>query len=1240
VNLRLHSTQWVLALLGAVAMAAEQAPKFTPGKPATVEERESKPPPTFLLKTDADLDALMAQGNQFASINQHGPAIEIFQGVIEKAEDRVVAAAGENTEAGSSRLFVPASDAARHALLCGTKGLRAEYAARFEGQAAAQVDAALSAGEPAALARVASRFPATVAAQRARWWCAALLADEGDFASAAAAWEEFLALEPTFGCADADLPLTLAQHTLALARSGQLVRARATLARLEKESPTVRRSFGGSEQHVVEFTRRALVAVATAVGDAALPEAFAPTPRWRTQADCEVAPFACANSGRVFMRTLKSVACLEITTGKRLWEMPAPMQTAASGSSSRGHITGTASEREIVGQQRFLVAATPEMVCFVENSPAGGSNIEARAMVVIGGPGPVMPQTSKYAGSSQLAARDARNGRLRWRVGQGEGRDEFSRVARWISPPTIVGDRVFVIALHIQSYHLVCLDTADGRTLWHRLISHRAEGGLAWQTGADLASASALQVTAGRVLCLTNGGVFACFDQLTGEPRWFCQYGALVVSGVNVMPPARLAAVNPILSHEQTAVILPADTDQIMAFDIGTGRILWRQPREQQRFLAGIVAERADTRTLVILGGTSAAARALGDGKLVWDTLLEAGTGRPVLRHGTLYAFTRSRGAVQLDAQSGRELRSSPVPAGEFRHLADGGSSLVVIGNRSLAMLRSFSDAIEEMTRRVESAPDDPRRWQERGEMNLQSARITEAMEDLTKARALQQKARISYAETDALLFRCSMEMAGRDSAGALAWLERAGAYATTAAARSERWLRTADACEARGHWKAAGEALQQILDHETAAWLDVPAGNDPTGARLAGGRALNRSLAAQQLEQLVKARGHALPPRAKTTARRRLADAIKHHDGHAMAEIVASHPSGETREQAWLALAAQHFAAREFNEMADTLLWFLRAEPEAKRRGDAALGVALAGIRSGRGGLARQGLTLLEALPPKTRVSFGGVNGSAVEVRQTLSHEAPVVAAKETEPGNEGGIKSGREVSLLPGAGDLAGGRLFVESRRLVRVAVDGLRVLWTSAEVTDKRGALDSSPKAAVVGDTVLVFRGSQAIALDADTGKLLWQERGVRLENLSETPRSDVFRKMVAMLAAPGRPATPSWRTMFVAGNQLFRVKTSGEIASLSGRSGETVWSVRLPEASVAWATASVRESGRYLVLVAAGGGNVVENRVAVLDMQHGRLLAVWDVPKDRSEFTIAANGRVQLIESNEVASGDRK
>jgi outer membrane protein assembly factor BamB len=209
-----------------------------------------------------------------------------------------------------------------------------------------------------------------------------------------------------------------------------------------------------------------------------------------------------------------------------------------------------------------------------------------------------------------------------------------------------------------------------------------------------------------------------------------------------------------------------------------------------------------------------------------------------------------------------------------------------------------------------------------------------------------------------------------------------------------------------------------------------------------------------------------------------------------------------------------------------------------------------------------------------------------------------------------------------------LGGDRLFLESRRLVRASADGSRVTWASADVTDKRGALDGSPVACVLLDTLVLFRGSQAVAFDADTGKLLWQERGVRLISAAESLGSEVLQRLAIMGVAASR-AAPGWRTMFVAGGQLLRVKTSGELVSIAPRSGKTVWAARLPEPASLWGSAAMKESGRYLALVASAG-NAAENRVAVLDWARGRILAAWDVPKDRTEFSIAPDGRAQFVE----------
>ena len=276
-----YAIGWLAALCAVAGLAAEGPPNAPLSVRIVADAPPAKPAqPAFLLKTDADLDALMAQAAQLATAGQQGPAIEIYQGVIEKAEDRVMAVSVQGGADETVQLFVPAADAARRALLEGPKATRTAYAARFEPEAAALVKAAVADGDAAALRRIASRFPATVAAQQARRWSAAWLADEGNFAAAAAAWEEFVALYPTLGGAGEDLALALTQQILAQARGGQLARAQETLDRLEKEFPATKRIIGGTEQGVVEFARRTLAVARAQKADTPLSDAFAPTPRW------------------------------------------------------------------------------------------------------------------------------------------------------------------------------------------------------------------------------------------------------------------------------------------------------------------------------------------------------------------------------------------------------------------------------------------------------------------------------------------------------------------------------------------------------------------------------------------------------------------------------------------------------------------------------------------------------------------------------------------------------------------------------------------------------------------------------------------------------------------------------------------------------------------------------------------------------------------------------------------------
>ncbi|MBM3890298.1 MAG: hypothetical protein FJ388_14380, partial [Verrucomicrobia bacterium] len=842
-------------------------------------------------------------------------------------------------------------------------------------------------------------------------------------------------LQPTLGGGQ-DLALTLTQQAVARARAGLAESARATLGRLERDFGKTRRVIGGVEQNVVEFARQRLGEAGRAVEAVEIPKLFAPTPRW-------AAPIEDALSGQIavtgryaLVRSVSEIRCVDLSAGKRLWQARAPLHAAADAVEALRVSAAGRGDRVAIDVARHAPQIAAGIVYTVENSPGYGRHMDLGG---IPGAGPGRLPVAKFGNSSQLVARDMETGKTIWRVGRGEGNDDFVRAARWVSAPTIVNGRLFAIALHVQSYHLVCLDAADGRLVWRAFICQRPEMGPGWSGAGDLDRASPPCVALGRVLCLTNAGVLACFDQFTGEPSWFRPYGVATTDSRTALIRAVTArsgmTVNAIHGAGGIAVMAPADWEELMAVEVATGRLCWSASREGRQQLVGLTpgdaASGATAR--VVMAGPGVAAHALADGKPVWNLALDGVTGRPLLHGTTLCVLSRNRGIIQLDARNGRELACSPLAIGETQHLALGGTTVLMTATKTLTALADFREAFDELTRQVEAHPDDARPLRQRGELNLRVGRLKEALDDLTLARAQGRLAKTADPATDALLFRCHMELAARDPDQAPVLLEKSALCATTPARRSERWLRLGENRAARKLWSGACEAWQMILDTETEAWLDLPESRTAPGNWLAGGRVSNRAQAASSIELLVRKQGLSAHARAESAARQRLTAALKRNDTLGLVELTRRYPVGETQERAWLALAEREFAAQQYDQAADTLSQFLRAQPAAGHKADAALGLALAGVRGDRLGLARHGLALLEAADPKTRAHFANVTATAQEMGRLLQHETPAVRAAEpsARPAASRGSRSEIPVTAVGGA---FSGRLFFDRGQVVR--------------------------------------------------------------------------------------------------------------------------------------------------------------------------------------------------------------
>ncbi|MBI5396007.1 MAG: PQQ-binding-like beta-propeller repeat protein [Verrucomicrobia bacterium] len=1193
----------------------------------------------MMFRTDPDLDTLLAQAKELAGSQQFRTAAELYQGLIEKGGDRVVAATATDAEAGATKnVFLPVAIAARDALLSGPAELRSEYVTRYEPQARRLADDALATHDIAALRRAAGRFPVTASAQRARGWSATLAADAGDFAAAASAWDEFFTLQPVLGDGGADVPLALAQHALALAKAGEAERAQAVAARLAKEFPAAARTVGGREQNVAGFVKQVLVSLAATTAKTSPLEPPAPTPRWTLRVPDGLSEFVATADDRVYFRSPTEITCVEVASGKRIWGAVAPMQLRPLSPGSRS--TREGGERAGLDSPRFAVEAAGGAVYFIENFPTPSRLFEIGAMPGMPGrPGRATP-AQRYATSSQLTARNAATGRRHWRGGGGEGGDDFVRSARWVTKPVVVGGRVLAIAVHIQSYYLVCLDAADGRLLWRSFISQRPEMGPGWPGQVDMDRPSPPCIAGGRVVCLTNAGAIGCFDAQTGEPLWFLQYltrpATATVRGLTINGRTLSVGggvVNPLLATRATVLAAPADLEDWMALDVASGRALWSVPRQGTQFLVGATsADAASADTLAVLAGPGAQAVRFADGQPAWTASLESASGRPVM-HGTeLYILQPGRGIAQLDARTGKRVAQIAVAAGDFRHLAAGSSSLVLLGEHAIAALRGFGETLDEIARRIEAEPQNPRWWRERGGLRLQAGEPRQALEDLQKARSLSPPKKPADAATTALLFRCHLALAEEEPEKALAWLEKAAGFAATTSARSERWLRLAAAHEARKAPVKACDALQMILDHESEAWIEQAQSNAPDGARVVGGRISNRALAFQQIERLVALYGAAVYARAETAAQRRLSDARTHGDMDALLDIAGQYPFGLAQEQARLLLARRHFDAREYDAAIEVLEQMLRGQPRLARAGDATLGLSLAGLRANRPGVTRSALAMLGKLPPPGKASFANTSGKGSDLARQLSHELPATAQTPVEPADRSGHNR-KPVSAVAG-GSLAidGDRLLFNTaeQSIMRMAADGDRIVWVSAPGFIKGRAAGSMPQAATFGDTIVVSAGSQLAALDAGTGRLLWENTITVAAVL--TPSVARFRQMAlrggVFIVGDVTERDSRGASFVIADGQLLLIERSRAVTSLSPRRAAPLWTAQLPGPEPLWAGAQTRTEGRWLAVMSADPAGPEGRTVAVMDVQRGMLLAAWELPQSCSDYTLRDDGRVAV------------
>jgi outer membrane protein assembly factor BamB/tetratricopeptide (TPR) repeat protein len=617
------------------------------------------------------------------------------------------------------------------------------------------------------------------------------------------------------------------------------------------------------------------------------------------------------------------------------------------------------------------------------------------------------PQLAKLmSDTSALVALDARTGKVLWDVGNGKGDTPLVRACKFVSPPTYHDGFLYVVATHVENYHLVCLSASTGATLWSAVVSQEP---LNSSYIPAPARSSPPAISDGRVIVLTNAGVVACFESATGAPLWAHQYVAspgqppLAASySLGHVQVGEMFPVNPVLCMRGLVVCLPADANELLVLDAAGGRMLRQTSRGAGRDLSYIDDAR------VLLSGQGLAVVAPQTGASLFTASDLRITGRPVVTPRSVIASDSGR-LLRLDLGD-YSLTSSPQTSGLLGNLISTGESIIAANTYGLCVYGDYTGGLALLSRRVEAANTGETlraALLARGMFAMNCRQYAGAAGDFARYRELAAEAQDSGAaeRIDAWLYRSLVAAANsaEDPGRMCELFEQAVGHARTDQERAHLLLRQAKANLLRGDCVQALAAAQSLLErYPSEQMVDYPVG--PEASAVCDGpdvpRTSGRSLAISMIRAVrTKGADGAAACRAMDNEAKAALDAARSaRDPQAMAAVASRWPAAAWAHGALFAAAETCYVqARGLSgtgksaAIARAMQWLAACEGSEDSSIRLSAGAALAKLQVEYGSRALATLVAqpLRASDPSQEVIFADMHGRLGDVLDRMGLSA-----------------------------------------------------------------------------------------------------------------------------------------------------------------------------------------------------------------------------------------------------------
>ena len=370
----------------------------------------------------------------------------------------------------------------------------------------------------------------------------------------------------------------------------------------------------------------------------------------------------------LLMRTMQNLLAVELTTGKRLWEVPVdePCEPASADAArdnrvrqvilASGAMLASGTGQRIWSDLTYgTLSSDGRYVFSVEDmgseSGSGVSTGQGGGLVMVGGGvlagrgavirarrlvnGQVVVfNVANIAGaggeqqaslSNQLTAHEIRTGKLKWQVG-GPGGPHALRQADtfFLGPPLPLQGQLYVLAELKGEIRLLALEASTGEVLWSQQLA-AAEPDI-MQDPLRRCSGASPSYADGILVCPTSAGAVVGVELATRSLLWgYCfgqdrdrsrQNGGMFPFPIsyNGEPSATHWLDDSVTISEGRVLVTPVDSDWLYCLSLIDGELLWKQPRKE-----GLYVACADRGKVILVGRRAVQALRLSDGKPSWE---------------------------------------------------------------------------------------------------------------------------------------------------------------------------------------------------------------------------------------------------------------------------------------------------------------------------------------------------------------------------------------------------------------------------------------------------------------------------------------------------------------------------------------------------------------------------------------------------------------------------------------------